>query len=86
MQRAKLLTHWFQKNLWLEIQKKIEDKMGKKEQDKQKAINDVIQLNEEAEIKLLLEIKRYNLQHLHNTANLINDVSVQNTRLEFFKM
>ena len=44
-QRAKLLTHWFQQNLWLAIQKKIEDRMKKKEQDKQKAINDVIQLN-----------------------------------------
>ena len=59
-QRAKLLTHWFQKKLWLEIQKKIEDKMGKQEQHEQKSINDVIQLNEEAEIKLLLEINKYN--------------------------
>ena len=48
MQRAKVLTHWFQKNLRLVRQNKIEDKMRKKEQDKQKAINDVIQLNEEA--------------------------------------
>ena len=34
--------------------------MEKKSQEKQKAINDVIQLNEEAEKKLLLEINRYN--------------------------
>ena len=50
MQRAKVLTHWFQQHLRLARQKKIEDKMEKMEQDKQKAINDVIQLNEEAEI------------------------------------
>ena len=53
IQRAKLLTYWFQKHLRLARQKKREDKMEKKEQDKQKAINDVIQLNEEVEIKSL---------------------------------
>ena len=62
MQRAKISTHWFQQHLRLEIKNKIEYKMGKKQQDKQKAINYVIQLNEEAEIKLLLQIKKYNEQ------------------------
>ena len=54
MQRAKVLNHWFQKHFRLERQNKIEDKMEKKEQDKKRAINDIIKLNEEAEIKLLL--------------------------------
>ena len=51
--------------------------MEKREQHKQRAINDVIQINEEVEIKLLLEIRKYNEQHLQNTDKLINDVSVQ---------
>ena len=33
------------------------------------AINDVILLNEEAKIKLLLEIKKYNEQNLQNIEN-----------------
>ena len=53
-QRAKLLTHCFQQHLRLARHNKIEDKMEKKERDKKKAIDDVIQLNEEDEIKLLL--------------------------------
>ena len=60
IQRAKVLTHWFCQHLRLERQKKIEDKTEKKGQDKQKAINDFIQLNEEAEINLPLEINKYN--------------------------
>ena len=68
MQQAKLLTHWFQQHLRLAIQEKIEDKINQ-EQDKQKAINDVVELNEEAQIKLPLEIKKYNEQNLHNTEN-----------------
>ena len=54
MQQETLLAHWSQKHLRLARQNKIENKMVKKEQDKQKSINDVIQLNEEADIKLLL--------------------------------
>ena len=50
MQQAKVLTHWFQQHLMLARQNQIEDKMGGKEQYKHKSINDVIQLNEEAEI------------------------------------
>ena len=34
MQQETLLTHWFQKQLRLAIQNKIEDKMEKKVQDK----------------------------------------------------
>ena len=48
------------------------------------AINDVILLNEEAKIKLLLEIKKYNGQYLQNTDKLSKYVSVQNTTLEIF--
>ena len=58
--------------------------MEKKEQDKQKLINDFIQSNEEAKIKLIFEIKKYNEQNLHNTDKMINDVSVQNEALDFF--
>ena len=54
MQQAKVLTHWFQQDLRLARQNKLEDKMEKKEQDKHISINDAIQLNEEAEIILLL--------------------------------
>ena len=70
MQQEKVSTHWFQQHFRLARQNKIEDKMGKKEEDKQKSINDVIQLNEEAEIKLLLEIKKYNEQNFRILTNL----------------
>ena len=58
--------------------------MEKMEIDKQKAINDVIQLNEEAEIKLILEINKYNENKSQNPEKLINDVSVKNATLETF--
>ena len=86
MQQEKVLTHLFLQHLRLARQNKIEDKMEKKEQDKQISINDVIQLNEEAEMILLLEINRYNEQTFQNTEKLINDVSVQNETLKKFKM
>ena len=69
----------------LERQKKIEDNTRKKEQYKQKAIHDVIQLNEEAEIKLPLEISKYNDEKIQNTGKLINDISVQNATLGIFE-
>ena len=58
--------------------------MEKREQHKQRAINDVIQINEEVEIKLLLEIKKSNEHNLQNLDKLINYVSVQNATLEMF--
>ena len=51
--------------------------MEKKEQYKQRAIYDIIQLNEEAEIKLLLKTNKYNERNLQNTEKMINDVSVK---------
>ena len=51
IQREKGLTHWFQQYLRLVRQKKQKDEMEKWEQDKKKAINDAIQLNEEADKK-----------------------------------
>ena len=63
---------------------KTEYKKGKKVHNKQKAINDVIQLNEESEIKLLLELNNYNEQKFQNTDKLINHVSFQNPTFEMF--
>ena len=69
MQQEKVSTHWFQQHFKLARQNKMEYKMGKKEDDKQKSIKDVIQLNEEDEIKLLLEINRYNEEKIRILTN-----------------
>ena len=68
----------------LSRQKEKKVTIGKKEQNKKKTINDVIQLNEEAKINSLLEINKYNLKKLQNAYKLINNVSVQNAILGMF--
>ena len=84
MQRAKIITHQFQQCLRLQRKKKLDDILEKKKEDNLKAVDGLIQGNDDVEKKLIQKIEKHNLTNANNINELIDKIAVENATLEMF--